>query len=1233
MKKPLSISLAAIAILSAILLLVPNVLKIKALRNKVAENLRHELHGEVDIDAIAWHWFPTPHVAVQSLEINNDLLDAELPDVDIYPDWLSFFPGRRISVRSVELRKPDISLKKIGGNSQQEVSLPAIIVKIKDGTITTPALAVGKRNKIPALAFSSINAILNTTPESLAIKLRGSAPYLKEISMQGRLNLATLRYSAEIDCQGLVLSKGNILPADGNTMFSTSDAVLSLKSKISGEGTTRFNGNIVGDMPCLLYKTAGEKMPVNCGFGDISIKKDGRAFALVVNALEVREPNLSLSGIVSRTPQDGADDQWHIDLDAKKVDLTAIRSGVLNLLPNNEIAALVCDIVRSGEANSASFSFDGPLADLAHLRKMTIAADVKSAEIHIPHADLDIYDASGPILIKDGALTGQGLSAKYGDSVGKNGVLLVGLAHDHFGFELNLDIDARLADIATALKQQVHHQSFQDELARFSNPQGTASGHLTLGDHQHHIEVAVAVDKMNGSFLYDRIPWPVSVYGGELQVDTDDRVVKWQDIVAGLGQQRIKRANGSVHWDKGPVMLNINGLVAEIDSAELFKGLDAYPFLHKHFKPVLTAVSGPVSLKEGSLSGPLSDPAKWQYSLAINGKDIRWFSPLLPAEIDTRSASILWNEKELKLLGSDNLVNSHPMTAKATLQHHLLHSWSGIVDLQGQIGEETGRWIKENGWLPPSLLPHTPARLDKFRLVWGAKKLLLNGLLRTEGNDPERPAMEFDIKSRRENPLVLRLDFANGNEKGSLQLDLLDKKPETFTLQWHGTVRGATVNALMADKDLLTDSLQGDFRMTVPDPSTDSRFEGWLRADNFSWYWGTKTEFIKVGTMSLQGKGDELLVKKLDLDFGGGESLTTHGSVTPEVDGLMLDLNLTAPLFSVNKINDFLDDLSLLKDMQIDGCEGNVSDWSIIGTIDFNVDHFQSKGAGGRDGKQEKTLDWRPLVGRVELYPKKETRVEIDTASLCCLAINGVWNSPHTFEDSSFNLSTKCDPLPLFEDVLPCLGINQDVLEGSFTVTGEVHGEPKKWQSGGLLIHSDQGRILRMTLLSKIFSVVNLTDLFEENSLPDVDREGFPYSSLDLEAEVQENRLIINKAAIHGKGLNLFVRGGMDLTSFDCDFTVLIAPLKTLDAIISKIPLIGRVIGGENATFFTIPVKVTGPFSNPKVAPLAPAAIGEGLLNIVKDTLLLPFTILEPLFSDKQQPAEDGQATPLHENQ
>jgi hypothetical protein len=105
----------------------------------------------------------------------------------------------------------------------------------------------------------------------------------------------------------------------------------------------------------------------------------------------------------------------------------------------------------------------------------------------------------------------------------------------------------------------------------------------------------------------------------------------------------------------------------------------------------------------------------------------------------------------------------------------------------------------------------------------------------------------------------------------------------------------------------------------------------------------------------------------------------------------------------------------------------------------------------------------------------------------------------------------------------------------------------------------------------------------------------------------------MRRAVIRGEGLNLFALGELDLATLQADLTVLIAPLKTIDTMLGNIPLIGRAFGGKDTAIVTIPVGVKGNIKNPKVTLLPPEAVGEGIINLVTETLKIPFKILEPI--------------------
>lgn len=101
-----------------------------------------------------------------------------------------------------------------------------------------------------------------------------------------------------------------------------------------------------------------------------------------------------------------------------------------------------------------------------------------------------------------------------------------------------------------------------------------------------------------------------------------------------------------------------------------------------------------------------------------------------------------------------------------------------------------------------------------------------------------------------------------------------------------------------------------------------------------------------------------------------------------------------------------------------------------------------------------------------------------------------------------------------FQQVLPCLGIEQSLVQGDFTIDATIKKKGEKWTSGKAAVYSDRGRILKLEMLSRIFRVVNVTDLFSSSDMPDLSGKGFQYSRMDVETHVENNRLIIDKAVI-----------------------------------------------------------------------------------------------------------------------
>jgi hypothetical protein len=93
-------------------------------------------------------------------------------------------------------------------------------------------------------------------------------------------------------------------------------------------------------------------------------------------------------------------------------------------------------------------------------------------------------------------------------------------------------------------------------------------------------------------------------------------------------------------------------------------------------------------------------------------------------------------------------------------------------------------------------------------------------------------------------------------------------------------------------------------------------------------------------------------------------------------------------------------------------------------------------------------------------------------------------------------------------------------------------------------------------------------------------------------------------------------KGNVDLSTLEMDLEILLAPLKTVDYFIKKTPLVRDILGGS---LISIPVKMTGEYSNPEVTYLPTSGVSSSLSNIMKNSLQTPFKVIEPALPDKDK--------------
>ena len=1213
------------------IVLLPRFIDLDALKARMSTQVNARLEGALQTDRLEWAWLPLPHLNLRNTRFTSEETTLTVPMAKVYPDWLALFRGQ-VRIGTVVLVKPDIRVKRLPTaiSEPPDPELAGLKVVIRNG-----ALQVAPDSQWPVLrntfSMTALNGSVAVSLDAIEFDLAGKPANGEHLALSGEYLREDASYRLKFACRKF--NPHEVFSSFAKGKLAPGDSPLNLSGSLEGQGLglEKITGKIVGDAPCLLAFPKDKKILLNCGVVDLAFAKDGDELLLTLNELEMHEPGLKLAGTIRRSAGDkaGAAPVWQIDLKGEDLDLTRIREAVLATWEENEIVKEVGHIVQGGTAGKASYSFKGTAADLHYARKMHVTAENVEATIITPEGNLLLTNVKGKMRIEKGLLVVDGEEARMGNSRGKNGHLVLGLPDDDFTFILDVDLDADLAELPDVLKRLVDHQPFQEELAKFSGVSGRATGHLHLGDHLRKFKVAIDVATMQGKGRYAPMAWDFAVEGGGMTIAPP--LVQWRNVRGAYGPHTVKKTAGQVRWPDD-ILLDITELDAvlaakELDKEDLSYFKEITGALHEN---ITRADDGKIELRNTTISGKASEPKLWKADTDIFVQNLAVETPHFPEPLRIKQGKGHLSDKAITVANATGSIFGDSFTLGASLTHQAFAALRGKVSLQGKVGQGLGQWLKDRHFVPPSLFPHLPFQVESLQIDLQEGKTLAKGLIQPEGSlfISHPPRADISLEFSKDDPLKMATHVYGGKEEATITVDFLDNTRETFLFSWKGELSKQTVDQLLDRENLLQGKIAGDFQLYLPSDPSKVAFNGQLEANNLRWFWDDEAgRFIDIQELRLAGVGKDLKVKRLACSFDNQESIVVNGLVSRIASGLALKLDLASPALSKKTLLDFQETLKRIRDNgrkpEVSGDPSQPPPWSITGTVTFDLDTFTS---GPKPGDSKPTtLVWQPLQGEFRIHPQWRMSALINNGRLCCLDTTGEWFSTPELGTSHFSLSSACPTPPRFETVLPCLGYPQDIIEGEFSLNGRLDGTIDNWKDGNLLIESHQGRILRMKLLAKIFSVVNITDLFSagQGGGAEMSSNGFPYTDLHLKTHVKDNELIIDEAVVRGEGLNLFARGKMNLSTFELDIVVMISPFKTLDAIVSKVPLVGRVIGGDTATLVTFPVGVTGKASDPQVTLLPPGAVGEGLVNIVKRTLLLPFHILSPMLPEASpEPAQ-----------
>lgn len=278
---------------------------------------------------------------------------------------------------------------------------------------------------------------------------------------------------------------------------------------------------------------------------------------------------------------------------------------------------------------------------------------------------------------------------------------------------------------------------------------------------------------------------------------------------------------------------------------------------------------------------------------------------------------------------------------------------------------------------------------------------------------------------------------------------------------------------------------------------------------------------------------------------------------------------------------------------------------SLNGKVVVKSDNFKFRG-----------FSWDTVDAEVALLGNK-IDVNVNEANLCGI------KTPGMLEITSPTLKLEFEPFSEEESLanaIQCLFDKAGIITGDFNLGGTVNSDGEivdvmNSLEGELELVSNGGRVSKYGGLVRFFSALNFGEIFRGNTI-DYEDEGFPYDLVMANADIKEGKLIIKEAAMDGPSLKVVCEGFIDLVNDQLDLKVMVIPVMAVDSVIEKIPLISAVLGKD---VVSIPIRVTGDISDPKISELSPHTIGAGLLGIIKQTLNIPVTLVKPLDSGKKK--------------
>ncbi|MBN1831241.1 MAG: AsmA-like C-terminal domain-containing protein, partial [Deltaproteobacteria bacterium] len=701
----------------------------------------------------------------------------------------------------------------------------------------------------------------------------------------------------------------------------------------------------------------------------------------------------------------------------------------------------------------------------------------------------------------------------------------------------------------------------------------------------------VDVLEFNLNAKYQRVPYPLKIRQGRLYYSATE--IDLSGMEGELGGFSFSDLAVRIDWSREPHLTVQSGefrlFLDEIHP--WLSSFEALPFIHS-LKD--TGINGTLLFSNLNLRGPLQSPKDWLVLASGKLREFVFDSNLFPGPIkvsdgdfnileDTIRQELHFQETQISMLDTF-------LTVSGYLDDYRKGLDLAEINLKGDVNLEGTRWFSNLLHVPNEFMIRSPISVSESRFIWekGVRTCFKGDLLLQSG-----PRISVDILKEPKSFVLKNLHVQDKDSQLSAKLIL---GTDTFSINFTGNVSEASIHRVFVRELPYLSELQGDFKANILfDQPKRSTTQGKLTGKDLIFPWGLKVP-LRIGSFAIYGQEDQIKVDS---------AVCTWGECHGVLNGT-LNFTETEYVFNMDFSSDalILDKLKRLFAVDPRDKETNRL-WNapVCGTIKLNLGTFI----------YDERFTWTPFHADISFHPEK-VMVSVTNAELCGIS------TPGTLEWTTEGVSFDFRPIAERQEVDPtvkCLREGKVRATGLFDLKGHIMAKGKAEHlsesvQGKLEAFAKDGRIHHSIPLEKVFAYLSVIEIFR-GQLPKMTEEGLAYKSITIRGDFQEGKFMLKEGVLDGLSMNMAAEGYYDLKNKKIKGALLVAPLKTADSVINKIPGINHIMAG---TLVSIPVKIEGELSDPVVKVLPASSVGEGLWGMMKRTVELPFIILDSIFSN-----------------